>query len=124
MELNALLWFRKGLRIHDNPALDHARRGSKHLFPVFVLDPRYLDPDPTAFSPGSALAGVNRIQFLLESLADLDSSLNKLGSRLLVLKGDPVRVLTGILKDVSRINISNVSYFYLNLFVLVDICPN
>ncbi|ONK66521.1 uncharacterized protein A4U43_C06F9060 [Asparagus officinalis] len=99
MESNALMWFRKGLRIHDNPALDHACRGSKRLFPVFVLDPRYLDPDPSAFSPGSAFAGLNRIQFLLESLADLDSSLKKLGSRLLVLKGDPVHVLCRILKD-------------------------
>lgn len=94
-----MMWFRKGLRIHDNPALDCARRGSKHLFPVFVLDPRYLDPDPAASSPGSALAGVNRIQFLLESLTDLDSSLRRLGSRLLVLRGDPVDVLTRILKD-------------------------
>ncbi|MQM06510.1 hypothetical protein Taro_039331 [Colocasia esculenta] len=101
MESNALLWFRKGLRIHDNPALDHARRGAtRRLFPVFVLDPRYLEPDPTAFSPGSARCGINRIQFLLESLADLDGSLRRLGSRLLVLRGgDPADVLIRVLKE-------------------------
>ncbi|KAG0486358.1 hypothetical protein HPP92_008453 [Vanilla planifolia] len=96
---NALIWFRKGLRIHDNPALELARRGSRYLFPLFVLDPYYLEPDPSAFSPGSSRAGINRIQFLLESLVDLDSGLRKLGSRLIILKGDPLHVLTSVLKD-------------------------
>ncbi|XP_064936443.1 (6-4)DNA photolyase isoform X2 [Musa acuminata AAA Group] len=101
MESNAVVWFRKGLRIHDNPALDYACRGSSHIFPVFVLDPRYLHPDPSAFSLGSARAGLNRIRFLLDCLLDLDSSLRNLGSRLLVLKGhpEPASVICQILKD-------------------------
>lgn len=97
MASNSVIWFRKGLRIHDNPALQHAAADCNHLYPVFVLDPHYLQPDPTAFSPGSSLSGLNRIQFFLESLLDLDSSLRKLGSRLLVFKGEPVQVLTGLL---------------------------
>ncbi|KAJ3686632.1 hypothetical protein LUZ61_015796 [Rhynchospora tenuis] len=99
METNSLIWFRKGLRIHDNPALDLARRGCKHLYPVFVLDPHYLDPDRNAFSPGSARSGLNRIQFFLESLRDLDASLRRLGSRLLLLRGEPAPVLCRLLKD-------------------------
>ncbi|KAH7565099.1 hypothetical protein JRO89_XS09G0131900 [Xanthoceras sorbifolium] len=85
----SLMWFRKGLRIHDNPALEYASKGSTVVYPVFVIDPHYMEPDTTAFSPGSTLAGLNRIRFLLESLVDLDSSLKKLGSRLLILKGEP-----------------------------------
>lgn len=96
---NSLMWFRKGLRIHDNPALDHASRGSARLYPVFVIDPHYMDPDTTAFSPGSAQSGVNRIRFLLESLVDLDLSLKSLGSRLLVFKGDPSHVLSHCFKE-------------------------
>ncbi|CAN4096863.1 unnamed protein product [Withania somnifera] len=96
---NSLMWFRKGLRLHDNPALEYAGKGSKFLYPVFVIDPHYMEPDPTAFSPGSSKAGLNRIQFLLESLVDLDLSLKKLGSRLLVLKGDPGEVLIRCLKE-------------------------
>lgn len=38
--------------------------------------------------------GVNRIQFLLESLADLDAGLRARGSRLLVLHGNPTEVWT------------------------------
>ncbi|KAL6972835.1 (6-4)DNA photolyase [Sarracenia purpurea var. burkii] len=103
---SSLIWFRKGLRIHDNPALEYASsKGSRFLYPVFVIDPHYMEPDPTAFSPGSAHAGVNRIRFLLESLADLDSSLRKLGSRLLVLKGEPCEVIFRCLKewDIKRL---------------------
>nr|XP_009764105.1 PREDICTED: (6-4)DNA photolyase isoform X2 [Nicotiana sylvestris] len=98
---NSLMWFRKGLRLHDNPALEYAAKGSKFLYPVFVIDPHYMELDPTAFSPGSSKAGLNRIQFLLECLVDLDLSLSKLGSRLLVLKGDPGEVLTRCWKEWS-----------------------
>lgn len=98
---NSLIWFRKGLRIHDNPALQFAAKGSTYLYPVFVIDPHYMEPDPTAFSIGSTHAGLNRIRFLLESLVDLDANLKKLGSRLLVLKGDPTQVLIRCLKEVA-----------------------
>ncbi|CAL5210629.1 unnamed protein product [Lathyrus oleraceus] len=95
----SLMWFRKGIRIHDNPALDYASRGSSNLYPLFIIDPHYMKPDPNAFSPGSSLAGLNRINFLLQSLTDLDLNLKKLGSRLLILKGDPHEVLIRCLKE-------------------------
>ncbi|GMH03643.1 hypothetical protein Nepgr_005482 [Nepenthes gracilis] len=96
---SSLMWFRKGLRIHDNPALEYAAKNSCFVYPVFVIDPHYMEPDPNAFSPGSARAGLNRIQFLLESLLDLDANLREIGSRLLVLKGEPVEVLIRCLKQ-------------------------
>uniref|UniRef100_A0A803LN61 Photolyase/cryptochrome alpha/beta domain-containing protein n=1 Tax=Chenopodium quinoa TaxID=63459 RepID=A0A803LN61_CHEQI len=96
---SSLIWFRKGLRIHDNPALEHAANGSDFVYPVFVIDPHYMEPDPDVFSPGSSRAGVNRIKFLLESLLDLDCSLNKIGSRLLVFKGEPGDILIHCLKQ-------------------------
>nr|BAD16007.1 putative 6-4 photolyase (UVR3) [Oryza sativa Japonica Group]BAD38427.1 putative 6-4 photolyase (UVR3) [Oryza sativa Japonica Group] len=101
----AMVWFRKGLRVHDNPALDAARRGgaAARLYPVFVLDPRYLRPDQAAPSPGSARAGVARVRFLLESLSDLDARLRRLGSRLLLLRarddGDVAGTVCAALKD-------------------------
>lgn len=96
----SLMWFRKGLRIHDNPALERAAQSTKFLYSVFIIDPHYMEPDPNAFSPGSKRAGLNRIRFLLQSLADLDLNLRKLGSRLLVLKGEPSQVLFRCLKEV------------------------
>uniref|UniRef100_I1KVB3 (6-4)DNA photolyase n=1 Tax=Glycine max TaxID=3847 RepID=I1KVB3_SOYBN len=95
----SLLWFRKGLRIHDNPALEVASRGASHLYPVFVIDPHFMEPDPNSSAPGSSRAGLNRIKFLLECLVDLDLNLKNLGSRLLILKGDPAEVVIRCLKE-------------------------
>lgn len=108
----SMIWFRKGIRIHDNPALEYATRGCSNLYPLFVIDPHYMKPDPNAFSPGSSRAGLNRISFLLESLGDLDVNLKKIGSRLLVLKGDPSEVLIRCLKEVSKINLNLVFVNY------------
>ena len=74
----AIHWFRKGLRLHDNPALIEACRSSSRVFPVFCIDPYFAMSD---------IIGVNRFSFLLESLHDLDMSLRDIGSRLFVLKG-------------------------------------
>ena len=116
---SSLMWFRKGLRIHDNPALERAAQSTKFLYPVFIIDPHYMEPDPNAFSPGSTRAGLNRIRFLLQSLADLDLNLRKLGSRLLVLKGEPSQVLFRCLKEVTlSLSLSRGSYIiYISYFL-------
>ena len=71
-------WFRKGLRLHDNPALVEACKASK-VYPIFVLDPKFCQGQ----------MNVNRHSFLLQSLSDLDKSLRKVGSRLFVVHGKP-----------------------------------
>lgn len=74
--------------------------GASHVFPVFVLDPWFLAPDPTMPSPGSKVAGVNRIRFLLQSLENLDANLRQHGSRLLLLHGNPINVIPTLLSKV------------------------
>ena len=80
----AVHWFRKGLRLHDNPALlaaaKFAAQSGGALYPVFVLDPWFLQPERV---------GANRIQFLLQCLTDLHTSLQRHNSRLFVLRGKP-----------------------------------
>ena len=85
----SILWFRKGLRVHDNPALVKACEGASAVQPVFVLDPWFIKPERV---------GANRLRFLLESLTDLDASLRARGSSLLVLHGDPARVIPAALE--------------------------
>ena len=85
----SILWFRKGLRVHDNPALVKACDGASAVQPVFVLDPWFVKPERV---------GANRLRFLLESLEDLDASLRSKGSSLLVLHGDPERVIPAALE--------------------------
>lgn len=77
MTTAAIHWFRKCLRLHDNPALLEACKSSR-IYPVFILDSKFSNPD---------VMGVNRYNFLLECLTDLDESLRSLGSQLYVVRG-------------------------------------
>ncbi|XP_035828705.1 cryptochrome-1 [Aplysia californica] len=78
----AIHWFRKGLRLHDNPALLKACEQASELYPIFVLDPWF------ASSP-QCHVGCNRWRFLLQALQDLDQSLQSLNLRLFVIRGQP-----------------------------------
>ena len=37
MKKNCLIWFRKDLRLYDNPALD-AAKNYKTIYPLFIMD--------------------------------------------------------------------------------------
>lgn len=94
-----ILWFRKGLRMHDNPALLEAlSTNPTHLYPIFISDPWFYDPEKI---------GVNRINFLLESLRDLQTSFEGCQSRLLVLRGKPEELLP---KLIDEWGITNLVY--------------
>lgn len=51
MVVNSVHWFRKGLRLHDNPALQEALNGADTLRCVYILDPWFA---------GAANVGINR----------------------------------------------------------------
>ncbi|XP_059191050.1 cryptochrome-2 [Centropristis striata] len=90
MVVNSLHWFRKGLRLHDNPVLQEALTGADTVRCVYILDPWFA---------GAANVGINRWRFLLEALEDLDNSLKKLNSRLFVVRGQPTEVLPRLFKE-------------------------
>ncbi|XP_035753346.1 cryptochrome-2-like [Egretta garzetta] len=80
MQHSSIHWFRKGLRLHDNPALLAAATDCRRLHPLFILD------------PSRGRAGANAQRFLLDALQDLDGSLREMGSRLFVVRGCPEEV--------------------------------
>jgi len=90
-----LVWFKTDLRLHDNETLVHAIAHSDEIVPVYCIDPRQFET--TAF--GFQKTGKFRAQFLLESLADLDKNLRKLGAGLLVVKGTPEVALLALVKQ-------------------------
>ena len=88
--MTTAVWFRKNLRVHDNAALT-AASNDKAVLPLYCLDPAWATP---------AVVGPNRCRFLLESLADLDRTLqSKYGSRLHVVVGDPSETITKLIRD-------------------------
>lgn len=78
-------WIRRDLRLEDNPALQEATDKSTHILPLFILDPNIL-----------ARPAEMRKAFMFEGLAKLDQLLREQGSRLFVLSGDPLAVLTRV----------------------------
>ncbi|KFB51941.1 AGAP004261-PA-like protein [Anopheles sinensis] len=83
-------WFRKGLRLHDSPALREGLRGATTFRCVFIIDPWFA---------GSSNVGINKWRFLLQCLDDLDRNLRKLNSRLFVIRGQPADALPKLFKE-------------------------
>ncbi len=77
-----LVWFRRDLRLDDNPAWAAATSGHRFVVPLFVIDPRLIDA-----------AGPYRRRQLLATVQALDYALAQSGGRLLIRIGDPVRVV-------------------------------
>eukprot|EP00755_Sulcionema_specki_P014363 Sspe_Gene.56457::Locus_31056_Transcript_1_1_Confidence_1.000_Length_668::g.56457::m.56457/K02295/CRY; cryptochrome len=97
----ALVWFRKALRVHDNPALLHALRSAPSVLPAFVLDPQFTTPQDDHNGSGVGRPNGTVFRFFLECLEDLDSSIaaaSKGTSRLHCFRGDPVDVLPKVWK--------------------------
>lgn len=102
-----LLWFRNDLRLHDHEPLHQALTGQStsavEIIPLYCFDPRQFGR--TSF--GFPKTGSFRAQFLLESVADLQRSLQARGSDLLIRRGHPETVIPQLVKD---LRISAVHY--------------
>lgn len=88
----AVWWVRRDLRLGDNQALRAALDRAEQVVPIFVLDPVLL---------ASPWVGEKRLAFLLDGLRALDGDLQARGSRLILRRGDPVRVLAQVVREVK-----------------------
>ena len=79
-----VLWFRNGLRLHDNQALMKATEDkSCKLLPIFIFDGE---------TPTTKHCRYNKMAFLLECLEDIDTQLWYHGGRLNFVEGEPAQV--------------------------------
>jgi deoxyribodipyrimidine photo-lyase len=85
----ALVLFSRDLRVHDHPALAAAAKAERTV-PLFVFDERLL---------GSRFAAPNRVAFMLEALRNLDERLRRMGARLYLRRGDPVREAVAVARE-------------------------
>lgn len=93
---DALVWFRRDLRLDDNPAWAAATAAHQRVTALYVLDPRLL---ATAAAP-------RRRQHLAE-LHALDRSLQVHGGRLCVRHGDPTEIVA---QEVDRTGARSVRW--------------
>ncbi|WDD36027.1 FAD-binding domain-containing protein (plasmid) [Nostoc sp. UHCC 0926] len=79
-----LLWFRRDLRLTDNEIVALASANNATVLAFFIIDPwfyQWVD------------VGKARVRFLFESLENLDSNLQKLGSKLILFEGNSVEII-------------------------------
>ncbi|MFC8127115.1 cryptochrome/photolyase family protein [Streptomyces sp. NPDC057302] len=86
----SIVLFTSDLRVHDHPPLRAALDGATAVVPLFVRD-RAVD--------AAGFAAPNRLAFLADCLADLDTNLRARGGRLIVRSGDLVEEVCRVVAE-------------------------
>ncbi len=84
----SIVWFRRDLRLGDNPAWAAATSTSSQVVPLFVIDPDLWD----RCSP-------RRIEMLTGHLSSLDRDLTEMGGRLRIERGAPADVVARVARE-------------------------
>lgn len=93
--IRSLFIFRRDLRLDDNTGLLYALANSDVVFPVFIFDKKQVNPERNSYF------GSNCVQFMSESLVDLDGQIKKKG-------GFGLNILTGNFPDIFKDILNNV----------------
>ncbi len=85
-KFRSIFWHRRDLRIEDNIGLFQASQNAKELIGIYILDPNLLDINRNTSEAKN--------WFLGESLLELQKNWERRGSRLLILNGDPIKLIS------------------------------
>jgi deoxyribodipyrimidine photo-lyase len=77
----SVFWFRRDLRLTDNAGLYHALKSGNPVLPLFIFDTQILSLLPDRKD--------KRLQFIHDTLVDMQSSLVAMGSSMHVMHGTP-----------------------------------
>ena len=104
MVKKSIFIFRRSYRLDDNKGLIKCCKESDKVYPVFIFTPEQV-------TNANKYKSNNAIQFMVESLEDLDKQLEKRGSRLMSFYGQNNKVLKKLIKelDIDSIYV-NVDY--------------
>lgn len=83
--------FRRDFRLEDNTGLINALELSQEVLPIFIFTPEQLIKNKYKSD--------NAVQFMLESLQDLEDQLEKYNSKIFYFFGEPDKVLQDIIKN-------------------------
>lgn len=90
--MRSIFWFRNDLRLEDNTALFHALNECSEVIPVFIISSTFIN---------SPEISTSRVQFLLDSLTNLNSKLEKYNSNLIVRMGKPEEELMSLARETN-----------------------
>ena len=84
----AIYWFRKNLRVSDNPSLKDAIEQNDEVICIYIRD--YSTYIPNGLDIGEM--GIFRKKFLDESISNLQENLKSFGLKLNIFEGDIVKI--------------------------------
>lgn len=90
--MKGLVWFRRDLRLHDNPALSAACKECQEIVPLFVFDEPLLR---------SHVFGSACVEFMLGCLDELRRSLEKRGVTLAWRIGEPIETVLRTARELA-----------------------
>ena len=88
MENKCLVWFRKDLRLYDNPAID-AAKSFHHVYPLFIFDEDIYE---------NRFLGKASIWWLENSLKSLNININ---NTLKIFRGDSLKIIPKLCEDLK-----------------------
>ncbi len=88
-----LFWFRRDLRVDDNAALYRALKAGGRVYCAFVFDTGILDALPSRQD--------RRVEFIRESVVELNAELENIGGGLAVLHGRPEKLIPELAKKLG-----------------------
>jgi deoxyribodipyrimidine photo-lyase len=89
---NGLFIFRRDFRVVDNKGLYLANSKCKQIHPIFIFTPEQV-------SGSNTFKSENAVQFMIESLQDLSSQIDKMGGKLNCFYGENAAVIERLIKD-------------------------
>ena len=84
---------RRDLRINDNSTLNFCIKKYKKITPIFIFDPRQITKEKNKYFSN------NCVEFLCDSLLDLEKSYKNNNCKMHFFEGDPKKVLKSILEN-------------------------
>ncbi len=101
---NGLFIFRRDFRVIDNVSLNLANSLCKRIYPVFIFTPEQV-------SNSNKYKSDNAVQFMIESLEDLSSQINKMNGRLLCFYGNNNSIIRHLINELDIDFVSfNIDY--------------
>lgn len=86
--------FRRDLRLFDNTTLLKISKNYANIIPIFIFTPEQVSKKNIFYSN-------NAVQFMIESLKDLDNNLKAYQSKLHIFYGDNIEILEKITKKIK-----------------------
>ena len=118
---NGLFIFRRDLRIIDNIGLNLASTRCQRIYPIFIFTPEQV-------SNSNKFKSDNAVQFMIESLHDLQQQISKMGGKLLCFYGENDTIVNQLIKnlkiDYLSFNMDYTPYAIKRETNTIKICKN